>query len=83
MNAGPSSLTVTDQLGNTRHVLTQQGLYNKVCREYWFSGTGNNMSINSASDAVVHQIDGVLLYNNDLMSKTWQQELNEIRNQSK
>ena len=83
VNAGPSSLSVTDQLGNTRHVLTQQGLYNKVCREYWFSGTGNNMSINSASDAVVHQIDGVLLYNNDLMSKTWQQELNEIRNQSK
>ena len=81
VNAGASSLTVTDQLGNTRHVNTNRGLYNNVCREYWFSGSGNNMSINSASDAVVHLIDGVLLYNNDLTSRTWQQELNEIRNQ--
>lgn len=82
VNAGPSALTVTDQLGNTRHVITNNGLYNKICREYWFSGSGNNMSINSASDAVVHLIDGVLLFNNDLKAKTWQQELNEIRNQS-
>lgn len=83
LNNGNKSLTVTDQLGNTREVLTEGNLYNLMCREYWFSGGragSTGRSINSASDAVVHQISGVLLFDNSLTSKTWQEELDEIRN---
>jgi hypothetical protein len=82
VSANSSNMTVTDQLGNVRHVLKDNGVYNKICREYWFSGSGMGRSINSASDAVVHQIDGVLLYDNSLTSKTWEQELDEIRNEN-
>lgn len=53
-----NSLTVTDQLGNERHVVTTDGLYNDMCREYDFNGD----LIYASSYAVVHQIDGVLLY---------------------
>lgn len=57
-----SSMTVTDKLGNTRHVKTEGGLYNLLCREYWFDGDNSNMNapLFMTSDAVVHQIDGVL-----------------------
>ncbi len=83
LNNGSRTMTVKDQLGNTREVMTAGGLYNLMCREYWFSGGkagSTGRSINSASDAVVHQINGVLLFDNSLTSKTWQQELDEIRN---
>jgi hypothetical protein len=46
-------------------VVKSNGLYNKICREYWFAGitdaNSNNATTYMASDAVVHQIDGVLL----------------------
>ena len=58
----PQSLTVTDVLGNVRNVVTSGGLYNKICREYWYNGTGNNATLFMASDAIVHQIDGPLFY---------------------
>ena len=48
--------------GAERHVVKKDGLYNLICREYWFSGSGNAATIFMASDAVVHQIDGPLLY---------------------
>ena len=83
LNNGSRTMTVKDQLGNIREVMTAGGLYNLMCREYWFSGGragSTGRSINSASDAVVHQINGVLLFDNSLTSKTWQQELDEIRN---
>lgn len=55
-------ILVRDQMNNTRRVNTTQGLYNNICREYWFSGTGNARSIYMTSDAVVHQIDGALFF---------------------
>ncbi len=55
-------LTVKDVMGNVRHVTKQDGLYNNICREYWFNGTGNTAKIFMASDAVVHQIDKPLFY---------------------
>mgnify|MGYP002621768717 CR=1 FL=1 len=62
-----------------RHVVTDGGLYNLMCREFWLSGSGYGRKINSASDAVVHLIDGPLLYDDSLTSKTWEQELEELK----
>ena len=59
-----SSMSVTDNAGNVRHVVTTPGLYNNICREYWFEGTGNSARLFMASDVVVHQIDGPLMYEN-------------------
>jgi len=79
VNADNSSMTVEDQLGQKRSVDTASGLYNITCREYWLSGTGTGRSISSASDAVVHYINGELLYDNSLKEKKWLDELDEIR----
>ena len=76
-NAG-GQMTVRDVLGNVRHVNTAGGLYNKICREYWYSGSGNAATIFMASDAILHQIDGVLLYDEDM--KPWKEQLNNLRN---
>ena len=56
--SGPSQMTVTDDIGNVRNVVTQPGLYNNLCREYWFDGARLFMN----SDVVVHMIDGALFY---------------------
>ena len=56
--SGPSQMTVADEMGNVRNVVTQPGLYNNLCREYWFDGNRLFMY----SDVVVHLIDGPLLY---------------------
>lgn len=73
---GPSEQA---KLENVRNVVTDGGLYNLMCREYWLRGDKEGRLINSTSDAVVHQIDGVLLYDNSLTSKTWQEELEELK----
>ena len=52
---------VRDVLGNKRNVVMTDGLYNRICREYWFRPDGTKLYTYMASDAVVHQIDGVLL----------------------
>ncbi len=67
------AFSVTDQLGNTRSVITSGGLYNRVCREYWIKGTPGEpaATIESSSNAVVHQIDGVLLFDESQMTR-WQ-----------
>ncbi len=56
------NLSVTDVSGNTRRVVTQDGLYNNICREYWFQGTGTGASLYMGSDAVVHLIQEPLYY---------------------
>jgi hypothetical protein len=60
INFSNTSMTVKDVVGNTAHVKTDGGLYNLICREYWFEGTGDNARLFMASDAVVHQIDAAL-----------------------
>jgi len=64
VKADSESLTVTDVMGNKRSVQKSNGLYNNICREYWFEGTGNSARLFMGSDAVVHQIDGPLYYEN-------------------
>lgn len=67
-------LAVKDLLGNTRRVVQTDGLYNNICREYWMSGSGVNKLIYTTADAMVHQIDGALLYNAK-QTTPWKQEL--------
>ncbi|WP_294743027.1 fasciclin domain-containing protein [uncultured Prevotella sp.] len=69
-------LTVKDVMGNVRHVTKQDGLYNNICREYWFNGSGNTARIFMASDAVVHQIDAPLFYEE---MTPWRELLKTIR----
>ena len=57
-----TSLTVTDAKGNTQSVKRREGLYNNICREYWFEGTGFQARLFMGSDAVVHLIDEPLYY---------------------
>jgi hypothetical protein len=54
-------IKLKDVVGQTRRVIKEGGLYNLICREYWFDGAGNNQTTFMASDAIVHQIDGPLL----------------------
>lgn len=60
-----NQITVRDNMGNVCHVNKTDGLYNNICREYWFSGSDNGRSIYMSSDAVVHQIDGALFFDNE------------------
>ena len=73
-----NQMTVTDEVGNKFHVLKTEGLYNQICRDYWFRGsTGSNTAvIFMSSDAVVHQIDGCLMAKK---MTPWKQQLKSIR----
>ena len=73
-----NQLTVTDATGQKFSVVKTEGLYNQICREYWFD-TSNGSSASTifmASDAVVHQINGALLYQ---PMERWTDKLNKIR----
>jgi hypothetical protein len=75
-----SRMTVKDAMGQVHNVLTSDdGLYNRICREYWFAGSGDYKTIYQTSSAVVHQIDGVLMspvfYNNQGAMTKWTDEL--------
>jgi hypothetical protein len=77
VNNEGGNMWVKDVLGNKHNVMKANGLYNRICREYWFKGitdtSSNNASTYMASDAVVHQIDGVLLYKE---MQPWKDQLN-------
>lgn len=61
-----SNLAVTDQLNETRNVIKTAGLYNDMCREYQYTEKDKENAYNgtlwSSSYAVVHLIDGPLMY---------------------
>ena len=75
VNNEGDQMWVKDVLGNKRNVVKTNGLFNRICREYWFKGTG---VCYMASDAVIHQIDGVLLP--EVMTP-WKDKLNKLKNQ--
>lgn len=74
VNSDANGMTVKDQLNKTCHVVKTEGLYNNNCREFWMSvstspkGVRANRSLVSSSNAVVHQIDGVLKYSEEMNS---------------
>lgn len=78
------NLEITDQRGNKCHVVKKTGLYNNICREYWFQnhGTTRNQwkTIYSTSDAVVHLIDGALLYSDNQLTR-WEDEIEKLKKQ--
>ncbi len=74
---GSSSITLTTETGETANVITDNGLYNIMARDYIFSdnpqayaeadGTGSgddfiSSSITTSSMAVIHQIDNILSF---------------------
>ncbi len=73
VTADNSDLTIKDNCGNTRRLVKANGLWNKICREYWIKGTPGAIvaTIESCSDAVVHQIDGVLFYDELVQKTSW------------
>ena len=64
---GDTGMTITDNIGQTRNVVTTEGLYNNMCREYAFD-TGKN-TIYTSSYAVVHLIDGALIYDEEQLEE--------------
>ena len=66
VNYDNASMTITDAVGGVHHVKTDKGLFNKVCREYWFENKPytNSSRMFMASNVVLHQIDGVMKYEN-------------------
>ena len=63
-----NGIELTDNMGNAPvKVVTTEGLYNNVCREYNFD-KGRN-TIYTSSSAVVHMIDGALFYDKSQLEK--------------
>ena len=79
VNYDTNSMTVTDAAGYTHHVKKDKGLYNKICREYWFENKPytNTSRMFMASNVVLHQIDGVMKYEKDEDMKKWYQVVEE------
>lgn len=72
-------MTLDDQVNSdSRHVVTDGGLFNIMGREYWIqttdSGVNERTQIYNASDVVVHQIDNVLLFN-ESQRTSWEKEI--------
>lgn len=77
VSADDNAMSITDQVGNTRHVVKAAGAYNNICRDIWIQGTSDsNYEIYNASDAVVHSIDGCLLYQ---QPTSWREELENLK----
>ena len=79
VNNSGGQMWVMDVLGNKYNVVKTEGLYNRICREYWYntdSSTGDNTTTYMASDAIVHQIDGVMLFEE---MTPWRNKLNKTR----
>ena len=79
-NFDQNSLTVKDVMGNTRTVAKTEGLYNNICREYWFEGAGNVARLYMGSSAVAHLIDQPLFYE---QMKPWREVVSEYLNNNK
>ena len=65
-----NSISIKDVMGDDISVNTTEGLYNNICREYWFEGTGNLARLYMGSSAVLHLVDQPLRYE---QMKPWRQ----------
>ena len=73
VNFDQNSITVRDVMGNSQNVVKNEGVFNNICREYWFEGTGNSARLYMGSDAVVHLINQPLRYE---QMKKWRDVVN-------
>lgn len=71
-----SQMTVVDQMGNRRSVVKTNGLYNNQGREYWIDSKTDLLY--NASDVVVHQINGALIYGSEELT-SWKDEINALK----
>ncbi len=73
VTSNANDLVVEDNSGNKRNVVKTTGLWNRISREYWIGGNpgATSATISSTSDAVVHQIDDVLFYDENEQRKPW------------
>ena len=78
-----AGIQIKDQTGHTANVVLTEGLYNHICREFWMNvdesrgkGVNSTRQLISSSNAVVHQIDNVLIPN-ESMQRNWSNELRE------
>lgn len=78
VNVANQGLTLKDRVGDTRQVVKTNGLYNNICREYWTSGNGFYKLLYTSADAVVHLIDGPLLYS-DSQRTPWNQQVTNAK----
>lgn len=79
-----NSLEITDQTGNHHSVTKTSGLYNIQGREYWIKNKDTDMDlIYNASDVVVHQIDGALIYNQAEQMNSWREAVGLSTSNSK
>lgn len=82
VSANDTQLSVTDLLGNQRHVVTLgSNTHNLMGREYWIENSKNLNHLEglyNASDVVLHHIDGVLLYDDSQLTH-WQDEINALK----
>lgn len=82
VNCNNNSMTVTDVKGNTRSVVTNDNLYNRIIREYWFEGDyspddSKFQTLFMTSDAVVHLINAPLFCSD---MKPWREVVKEALN---
>ena len=78
VTSSASGMDVKDYLDSHHKVNMTKGLYNNTCSEYWIKKTGSNIRtqtryLYATSHAVVHQIDGVLLYD-ESQKTSWKAE---------
>ena len=82
VTANETQLSITDQLGNVRHVITTaDDTYNIMGREYWIDNLdaeGHNENIYNASDVVLHRIDGPLFFEDLSLKGKWRDEVNAM-----
>ena len=77
-------LEVTDQMGTHCSVVKTPGLYNIKGREYWIKNKDKeNDVIYNASDVVVHQINGALIYNQKEQLNSWRELIGLSTSKSK
>ena len=77
VSTSPTQMTVTDQMGHERKINMTPGLYNNLCREYWFDPEKSGFvkgRLFMNSDVVVHLIDEPLYYEN---LRPWRQVVSE------
>ncbi|MDO5447755.1 MAG: fasciclin domain-containing protein, partial [Prevotellaceae bacterium] len=78
VTANKNGMEVKDYLNVVHKVNMTNGLYNNTCSEYWIKKTGSNIRtqtryLYATSHAVVHQINGVLLYD-ESQKTSWKEE---------
>jgi uncharacterized surface protein with fasciclin (FAS1) repeats len=67
-------IRLTTGANTSVNVVKDNGLYNIMARDYWFNSTDiqNARLIETSSWAVIHQIDDVLVYDDDILKKMQQ-----------